>query len=271
MKDSRIFLIVGLLLVPAALGRAQSSDVPDRFRMEVGGFRVDADMKLTLNRNGVSSTVDFESDLALDANSKRAYLEGYWRVGRKHLLSISYQRLHRQTDSVTLERTIEWGGSTFPAGVRANAFTGSDYFSGAYRFAIYRNERFEIGPALGLGYLDMTAGIDASGSAGEASRDLTVSASTGSPTGNVGAYFYWWPAPRVLVRTDARYILVKPGESEASVTDAKAAVLWHPTPRLAVGLQYAYSKFRYDRGIRDTSLGGSTRFRGAQIVLGYVF
>jgi hypothetical protein len=32
-----------------------------------------------------------------------------------------------------------------------------------------------------------------------------------------------------------------------------------------------YSKFRYDRSILDTSLGGSIRFRGGQIVLGYVF
>lgn len=273
MNNRRIVALAVLQLVTGvAVGRAQSStDVPDRFRLEVGGFRVDADSKLTLNRNGVSNTVDFEDDLALDGSSTRGYVEGYWRAGRRHLMSLSYQRLNRETVDVTLDRTINWGGEVFPVGVRASAFTHSQYFSGAYRFAVYRGDRFEIGPALGLGYLRISAGIDATGNAGEASRDLTVSASTGSPTGNVGAYLNWWPARRVLVRSDARYILVKPGDSEASVTDAKAAVLWHPAPHFAVGLQYAFTKFRYDRGIRDTSLGGSVRFRGGQIIVGYVF
>ena len=272
MNGRVVVAIAGVLVASAAVGRAQTAtDVPDRFRFEIGGFRVDADSKLTLNRNGVSDTVDFEDELGLQTTAHRGYVEGYWRVGRRHMLSLAYQRLERETDDVTLERTLNWGGKVFPAGFHASAFANSNYYSGAYRFAAYRGDRFELGPAVGLGYLKVSAGIDATANAGAAARDLVVSGDTGSITGNVGAYVYWWPARRVLVRTDARYILVEPGDSEASVTDARAALLWHPVPKLALGLQYAYSKFRYDRSLLDTSLGGSTRFQGGQILVGYVF
>src|SRR6186997_68226 len=117
MNLRRTFAI-GLLALGAcaASARAQTTDVPDRFRLEVGGFRINADSKFTLNRSGVSETVDFENDLGLNANSYRAYVEGYWRVGRRHLVSLAYQRLNRETDDKTLSRTISWGGEEFPVG-----------------------------------------------------------------------------------------------------------------------------------------------------------
>jgi hypothetical protein len=41
---------------------------------------------------------------------------------------------------------------------------------------------------------------------------------------------YWWPIPRLLVRGDFRYIIVKPEKAEASVTDGRAAAIYHPWP-----------------------------------------
>jgi hypothetical protein len=272
MYCRRALLTAGLLCgTLATAGQAQTTtDVPDRFRLEVGGFRISADTKLTLNRNGVSNTVDFESELGLNQNSFRAYVEGYWRAGRRHLVSVSYQRLNRETGEKVLERTIEWGGQTFPVGATAQAFTHSDYISGAYRFALHRSDRFEIGPAVGIGFLKMSAGISAQGTGAEG-RDLDASAGMDTPTGDLGAYAYFWPARRVLVRTDFRYIFVKPENAEASVTEARGSVLWHPVRQLGVGLQYSFSNFRYDRDIVDTSLGGSTKFYGGQLVVSYAF
>lgn len=271
MNTPRVLAVAVLLSgAGAAPGRAQGTDVPDRFRLEVGGFRISADSDLTVNRDGVSNTVDFENELGLNQNSYRAYVEGYWRAGRRHLVSLSYQRLNRQTDDKVLERTIEWGGNTYPVGATARVFTHSDYISAAYRFALHRSDRIEVGPAVGIGFVKMSAGIDATGS-GPEGRELNASASMDSPTGDLGAYLYAWPARRVLVRTDFRYILVKPGNAEASVTEGRAAVVWHPIPKLGVGVQYLYADFRYDREIVDSSLGGSTKFHGGQLVLGYVF
>jgi hypothetical protein len=277
MRETGVLIVcLATLLAGAVSTRAQSSggsftDVPDRFRLEVGGFRIGADTKLTLQRGGVGDTVDFETDLDLDENANRGYIEGYWRAGRRHLISLAYQGLDREGGGVTLKRTINWGGQVFPAGTTATGFAHSDYVSGAYRFAAYRNDRFEIGPALGLGHLWIEAGIEATVSVGGVAIPLSQSATSKNPTGNLGAYFYWWPAHRFLVRGDLRYILVKPEDSEASIVEGKTGVLWHPLPKFSVGLQYTYTKFRYDRGLLDTSLGGSLRFSGGQLVVGYVF
>ena len=76
------------LALAAAPGYAQSSgDVPDRFRVELGGFRVGSHTDLRLNSgSGGGTEVDFESELALPETSMSFYAEGYWRLGRRHHL-----------------------------------------------------------------------------------------------------------------------------------------------------------------------------------------
>ena len=90
--------------------------MPDSFRLEIGGFRVGADTKLALNRGGASEVVDFESDLDLEETGNRAFLEVFWRPGRRHLLSVAYQRFDREGPGRTLQRDITWGGVLTTAG-----------------------------------------------------------------------------------------------------------------------------------------------------------
>jgi hypothetical protein len=151
----------------------------------------------------------------------------------------------------------------------------SSYLSGVYRFAAYKNDRFEIGPSLGIGYLSLDAGISGQGTAtgapGTVTRPFDIAKSVGQPTGDLGGYLYWWAARRLLVRGDLRYIIVKPENSEASITDGRASVLYHPWRQVGLGLQYTYTKFRNDREILSTELGGRLRYSGIQVVISAAF
>jgi len=74
--------------------------------------------------------------------------------------------------------------------------------TGYYRFAVLRNDRFEIGPTVGVGYLSLNARIEAtgtvSGPGGTESRSLDERASTGSMTGAVGGYAVLRVDPAVI-------------------------------------------------------------------------
>ena len=271
MRLASVAVLACALLGPSAAGAQSYSDVPDTFRFEIGGFRVGADTQLTLNQGGSSESIDFESEFDVQESANRAFAELFWRPGRRHLRSVSYQRFKREGPGTTLQRDITWGGEVYPVGFTATATTGSDYISGAYRFAVYKNDRFEIGPAIGIGFLKIDAGIEATGTVGGASRTISRSAPSHTPTRNLGAYFHAWLAPRVLLRGDFRYIIVKPEDSEASIVDARAGLIWHPWPKVGFGLQYVYTKFRYDRGVLSSSLGGSLRYSGGQLVAAYAF
>lgn len=270
-------MILALVATPAiAQSSGSYNDVPDRFRIEVGGFRIGSDTQFRLNDGtGGGTDVDFEKDLSLDDTSTRFYVEGYWRVARRHQVSLSWFHLSRQGPGRTLSRDVVWGDHVFTANTPVTGEASSNYLSGVYRFAAYRNDRFEIGPSLGFGHLSLDATISgvttiASGS-GSVSRSFERTASQGSVTGDLGGYLTWWPAKRLLLRGDLRYIFIKPEGSEASVADGRASLTYHPWAKVGIGLQYTYSKFRYERDILDTGLGGSLRFSGVQLLGGVAF
>jgi hypothetical protein len=282
VKPVRWFVVVGwaavalLLAAPATpQSSAGYSDVPDRFRVEAGGFRVGSDTELTFSSAGVlRPPVNFEG-LDLPENSTRFYIEGFWRPWRRHQFSLSWFRHDREGDPTTVQRELTWGDRVVTVGTTVRGRVDSNYFSGVYRFAAYKNDRFEIGPALGLGHLSIDAGISgdatATGTGGAASRPFDISKDLGQITGDLGGYFYWWPARRLLVRGDLRYIIVTPENSEASVTDGRVSAVYHPWRKVGLGLQYTYTKFRYDRDILSTELGGRLRYSGGQVVLSASF
>jgi hypothetical protein len=260
------------LLASSALAQPASySDVPDRFRVDVGGFRIGSATDLTFNTTGGSRPpVNFES-LSVPDNVTRFYVEGFWRPWRRHQFSLSWYRNSRDGDPRTVDRDFTWGDRVITASSTATGHVSSSYVSGVYHFAAYKNDRFEIGPALGIGHLSLTAGfrgqVNATVAGVTVPVPFDVSKSLGQVTGDLGGYLYWWPLRRLLLRGDFRYIIVKPEKSEASVTDGRAAAVYHPWRNVGLGLQYTYTKFRYDRDILSTELGGRLRYSGGQVVL----
>ena len=265
-----------LLFAGSALAQPVSyTDVPDRFRIEAGGFRIGAATDLTFHASGgVISPVDFES-LSVPTNATRFYIEGFFRPWRRHQFSLAWYSNNRDGEPTTTARDFTWGDRVITAGASVTAHVNSNYLSGVYRFAAYKNDRFEIGPAIGVGHLSLTAEIDGqlsvTGAAGTLSTPFDVSKSLGQITGDFGGYFSWWAIKRLLVRGDFRYIYISPENSTASITDGRAAAVYHPWRNIGIGLQYSYTKFRYDRDILSTELGGSLRYSGAQLVFSGAF
>ena len=270
-------LAAGLLVSPAF---AQSSSGPwnglsDRFQIDTGYFRITADTVLRYNGAQGSGDIDFEKDLGVDEMVNTFWVDATWRVGRRHQLRLTYTNLNRDRADYTLGRDFTWGGQTYNAGLSASTSTGSDILGGYYRFAIFRNERFEIGPSLGIGYLWLNAGIRATGSitgpGGTESRTLDESASTGSITGALGGYANGWLTKRLVTRADFLYIKVNPGDTEASVTDWRLGADYYFFRNAGLGVQYKYNKYTYDRGILVSDLGGEVTYKGFQIFLSFLF
>jgi hypothetical protein len=244
------------------------NDLPDRFQAETGYFRLSADTRL---RYEGSSDISFEKDLGVDQDVNTFWLDGTWRVGRRHQLKLAFTRLSRERDGFELQRDFTWGGQTYSAGLSASTSTGADILGGYYRFALVRNERFEAGPTVGVGYLWLDARLRATGTVAGVSRSLDESASTGSITGALGGYASAWLAKRLAAYADFLYIRVTPGESEAAVTDWRLGATYYFFRNAGLGVQYKYNKYSYDRGILVSKLGGEITYEGFQAFVSFLF
>ena len=266
------------LLLPAVSAQAQwaETDVPQTFWVEIGGFRVSAETTLRLSGGGeAGDQVNFEQDLSVPGSTTQGYLEAFWRPARRHQMSLNWTRVKRNGEPRILDEEIHWGDAVFRVGAEVQGTNDSDFLSGVYRFALIKNDKFEVGPALGLGYVWISAGLSGQVGVGiggdEFVRNVDLQSTVGSITGDLGGYLYWWAGERWLVRSDARYIFASFEESEASVTEARASLTWYPWRQVGFGAQYTFTRFRYDRGLLVRSLSGEYKYDGLQLLVNVAF
>ena len=278
MRSVLTFVAVALLLpaVPtAAQAEETDTDVPQKLWFEVGGFRATTQTNLRLSGADPGDDVSFERDLDLPGNKTQAYLEAFWRPGRRHQVSLNWTRIKRDGGQVSLDEDIQWGDDVFRVGAEVQGATDSEFLSGVYRFALYKNEKFEVGPALGLGHIWITATISGqAGIAGEEEelvREVAAEAKASSITGDIGGYFYWWPGRRFLARGDLRYIAVGLDNADAAIAEGRVSLTWYPWSQVGVGAQYSYTKLRYDRDRLITELGWTIQYDGLQILVSVAF
>jgi len=270
-------LAAGLLVSPAFAQSSSSTwnGLADRFQIDTGYFRISANTVLRYNGAQGSGDIDLAKDLGVNKDADRLWLDATSRVGRRHQLKLAYTKLDRQRGDHTLQRDFTWGGQTYNTGLSASTSTGSDILGGYYRFALVRNDRYEIGPTVGVGYLSLSARIEATGTVsapgGSESRSLDERASTGSITGAVGGYAQAWPAKRLALYADFLYIKVSPGDAEASVTDWRAGANYYFTRNVGLGAQYKHYRYSYDRGVLVSKLGGEITYEGGQLFLSFLF
>lgn len=261
---------------PAPAPASSWRPLSDRFQFDAGYFGISANTVLRYDGpQGGSGEVDFEDDLGVEKDATTLWVDAAMRLGRRHQIKVSYTQLDRDRVGFTLDRSFVWGGQTYAAGLEATASTGTDILGAYYRFALYRSDRFEIGPAIGLGYLWLNAGIRATGTVsgpnGTETRNLDERATFGSATGAIGGYANAWLTNRFVLRADYLYIKVSPDDSEASVTDWRAGADFYFTSHVGAGVQYKHYSYSYDRGAFDSRLGGELTYDGVQVFASLLF
>ncbi len=262
---------------PQLSTRQSWNGLPDRFQVDAGYFRLNATSTLRLQGTaGTATDLGFEKDLGVPKTANTLWLDTTIRVGRRSQFKVGYMSFTRQGTAHTLARDFTWDDQVYTAGLTANGSLETELFSTYYRLSIIKRDRFEIGPAIGLGWLKLTASVAAQGSltlpGGQVkSVSLDESGSLGVPTADIGAFFNAWLAKRVVLRGDFLYIFVTPGDWDASVKDGRIAVDFYPWRHLGFGAQYKYNEYRYDRKLQQASLGGSIAYQGVQVFASFLF
>jgi len=271
--------VAAALVAPAAFGQSSSTEswngLPKTLQIDTGYFHLSAETILRLNGpSGGGGDINFENELGISPKVNTFWVDGTWRIARRHQLKLSYTRVHRDRANYTLQQGFNWGGDDYTAGLSASTSTGADLLGGYYRFAIVKNDRFEIGPAIGFGYLWLNAGIDATGSvigpSGPQSQTLNLSTSIGSVTGAIGGYTQGWLTKRLTAQADFLYIKVKPQNENAEVADWRVAADYYFFRNAGLGVQYKYYRYRYDRAATSVQLGGEVKFHGVQVFLSFL-
>ena len=250
-------LVAGIFVAGIAHGAEDSWKthpyLEDTWNFQLSIFYPDVSTTASLSNSalGRGTQVNFEDDLDLTDRKALGAILGSVRLGERWRIEAEYFGLNR-SGSRALSKTINWGDNTYTVGTVVSSSFDSDVYrlSGGYSFI--KNDKSEIGVALGLFVTDFKASLSASGIGATASDTL-------APLPTIGVYGAYAFTPRWLVSGRVDYFTLNYEDYDGSLTNAQLQVDYRFTRHFGAGVGYRF--VRYDLEVTDNSWNGSVEYK----------
>ena len=265
-------VFVALLSMPSIV-RAQEPWRPVSIR--VGGLVADisSDVQVNGSLGDINTTIDFEDDLGFDSTVNTFFIDGTWRLARKHQLQVGFTGIKRDVSHARPTRTIVFRDQTFTVDTNVDAFVDTWYLTLNYGYAFIANPTAEFGFNIGFTGLHVKTGMDvsATGGSGEVSRDLADNAEFTAPVPLPGLFGNFRPHPRVELNGSLRVIKASIDKLDGTMWEARFGGDYKVLPGLGVGAAYYFNHANLDRhgAVWDGSVEYS--FNGPQVYVSFGF
>jgi hypothetical protein len=132
--------------------------------------------------------VDLRSDLGMQDRQSEGFFKVVFKPGKKHRINFEMipARLNGEN---TINRTIEFGGNTYPVEDRITSEINVNYFSGGYQYDFVSNKRGHFGLTASLAYLDAEALVTSQTLSSTGTLERKV------PLPLIGGEFRFFPIP----------------------------------------------------------------------------
>ncbi|MGE5414031.1 MAG: hypothetical protein ACM3NW_07650, partial [Syntrophomonadaceae bacterium] len=166
MKPARLLAAVSCLFLAAAGARAQfPGDVPDTFRLDLGGmyawFTTNVTFQENLTPGGpIGAGVDMEDVVGIPASHAGFAARGYWKPLNRFYIDFGYVGFSRSaTKSASLD--IPFDGVTYTAGASLTGSMKSELPYLDLRYDFIENQNLRLGLTLGAAWSFLKADLSA--------------------------------------------------------------------------------------------------------------
>jgi hypothetical protein len=248
----RELVIAIVLLGCSSVGTARADErnpLESKFIVDVGYFFMSTDMRVRVDgetTNATGSDVNFDDTFGI-GDFDRFRAEALWRIAPRHLVRAMYFQNNRHATR-SLDRDVTFRDETYPIGVTVNAHSKLTVAQLSYEYAFLRRENYELAGGIGVHYVDMGLGLDAtvSSQGGSASRSLDENAATQAPLPVVGLRGLWRLPHDFYISAQVQYFYLQLDPYSGSLIDLKASLVWQCTDHVGVGIGYNDFGFRFD-------------------------
>jgi hypothetical protein len=249
MRECAIAIV---LLGCSTLGTASADErnpLAAKFIVDAGYFFMSTDMRVRVDgetTDSVGSDVDYDDTFGI-GDFDRFRAEASWRIAPRHLLRAMYFQNNRSA-SRSVERDISFGDETFPLGATVNARSELTVAQLSYEYAFLRRHNYELAGGIGVHYVDMGLGLDATlvAQGGTASRSLDENAATQAPLPVLGLRGLWRLPHDFYITAQVQYFYLQFDPYSGSLIDLKASVVWQLADHVGIGIGYNDFGFRFD-------------------------
>ncbi|MFL6578426.1 MAG: hypothetical protein ACJ8MR_17510 [Povalibacter sp.] len=217
--------------------------------VDAGWFLMSTDMRVRVDGENTSeqgSDVKFDDTFGI-GDFDRFRADVMWRFSSRHSIRAMYFQNNRSA-SKSITRDVTFRDETFPVGATVNAQSDLTIAQLSYDYAFVRRPTYEIAGGIGVHYVDMKLGLNATVTAQGATgtRTLDQSATTSAPLPVLGLRGIWKLPHNLYLTGQAQYFYVQLDPYEGSLLDLKASFVWQLSDHVGVGVAYDDFAFRFD-------------------------
>ncbi|MDH3734144.1 MAG: YfaZ family protein [Gemmatimonadota bacterium] len=242
-------------------------DVPNRFEFTGGALfgSHSTTARLDSETLGVGTEIRFEDLLGFDSNTQNMRLDGQIRLGKRHRIKVGYISLSRNS-SLVIDEEIQWGDETFVIDTELTSELNLSLVPVNWRFAVFRNQRVDVGLSLGFFTMFSKAGI---ASEGEGTEESSINL----PLPVFGADLEWAIARKLILNGGVEYFGITISGITGSWSEFRGGIEYYFLRNLAVGAGYRSVNLKVDAtgNLDDTDLDANLffdyGFKGPQVYL----
>lgn len=265
LRNAALLLLALALAAPATAQR----ELFPVFSLRAGGYVLSNNT--TVGLEGEGENVDLEDDFGLGNNQTLATLWLEWQPGERHLFRLGYYEFSNDGRR-TIDRTIDWGGVTYPAGASVSAEMTQTVYEADWTWWLVKRERGAFGTALGATVLEFSARADAELHAGNESRELHQEATATAPVPTLGVAGRVQPLSQLWLDAEVRVLPgVKFDTVEGDALYITASAEWQALRHFNLGVNW--TSFSIDADVDDTHFNGKLDLTnsGTQVYVRVIF
>lgn len=236
---------IGGALLATSPALAQSST--DNTWIRVGAFLPNVDTQVSIARAGqenFTTLIDLESDLELSKREALPDLSIGTRLGRKWRIEGEVFTLQRKGQK-SLSRDIVFDGVTYPVSATLDSKFSSQIYRLTVGYSILRNEKSELGAAIGAHLTNFSIALKGTGSVGETTASTQARRKEVlAPLPTVGLYGSTEIVPKLRLSGQIDYLSLKIGDYDGRLVNLQAGAAYSVTRNLRLGMMYRRVDYR---------------------------
>ena len=193
-----VILLAALIITPSL--HAQNEDF-DKYEIRIEGFWFYSSPTVTMTGEGRNGFVDFDRDFGFDTYSTFAG-KFDWKFTRKNHFYVTGSPFD-QSHQVVLNRTVNFRGQTFPAGLITKGDLQATLIAPGYQYDIMRRKRGHLGLAVQVDLFNtkgtLSAATQVANGALQAARSVHGSLLAPVPVAGPEFRLYLTNSPRLFV------------------------------------------------------------------------
>ncbi len=206
---------------------------------------------------GLGTEINFEDDLKLEQSLNVFRIDGLLLLSKRSQLNLTFTRMAR-SNSLTLEKDIEFNDTIFYAGASANIKFDVNYFGATWRYSFFSERNWNAGLSFGLRAVRFNMGMSASLN----NRSYAESEKFIAPAILLGVHGAGYMRPRLLARYSLEYFYLDVSDIKINVLETNVSLQYFIFKQVGLGIAYSSNAYQ----IRNLPL--SDKFTG-RVIFGF--